>query len=67
MPCTIPWMMCESVGTDIFMIDKKHYLSTIDYHSKFPVIKQVEGFNTDNLIKTGKSIFSEYELSSKIV
>ena len=33
----------------------------------FLVIKQVKGFNTDNLIKTGNIIFAEDRLSSKIV
>ena len=31
------------------------------------VIKQVEGFSADNVIKIGKIIFSEYGLPSKIV
>ena len=30
-------------------------------------MKQVEGFSADNLTKTCKIIFSEYELASKIV
>ena len=39
----------------------------VNYHSKFPVIKQVEGFSTDNLMKMCKMVFSEYGLPSKIV
>ena len=47
----IPGGLWEAVGTDIFTIDNKHYLCTVDYHGKFPVIRQVEGFMADNLIK----------------
>ena len=43
--------MCESVGADIFAINNKHNIYIADYHSKFPVKKQVEDFNADNLIK----------------
>ena len=50
---------------DIFTISKKYYLCIVDSHCKFPVIKQVEGFSTDNLMKTCKIIFSEYKLPSK--
>ena len=31
------------------------------------MIKQVEGFSEDNLMKMGRVIFSEYGLPSKIV
>ena len=59
-----PW---ESLKADIFTIDNEHYVCIVDYNNKFPVIKQVEGFNTDNLIKILKIIFSESRLPSKIV
>ena len=47
--------------------NNKHYLLIVDYHSKFLVMKQVEGFNADNLIETWKIIFSKYGPPSKIV
>ena len=56
----IPVRLRESVGTDIFTNINKLY------HSKFSIVKQVEGFSTDTLIKTCK-MFSEYRLPSKIV
>ena len=57
----------ESVGADIFTINNKHYHSTVDYHRKFLIMNQLEGFSADNLIKTCKIIFSEYGLASKIL
>ena len=57
----------ESVGTDIFTINNKYYPSIVDYYTKLPVIKQVEGLSANNLIQTCTTIFSEYGLTSRIV
>ena len=56
----------ESVGTDIFTINYKHYIIIVDYHSRLPVVNQLQGFSTDNWIKMQDCI-SEYKLPSKIV
>ena len=45
----------------------KHYLCTVDYHSKSQVIKWVEGFNIDNLIEAYKILFVEYGFQSKLM
>ena len=50
-----PW---EVVGTDIFHFNNKHYLCIVDYNSKFPVIKRLEGLSAENLINTVKIIFT---------
>ena len=63
----IPGGFWESLGAELFTVDNRHYLCIVHYHSKFPVIKQVGGFNTDNLIKTCMNKFSEYGLPSEIV
>ena len=47
-------------------IGNKQYLCIIDYHNKYAVIKQVDCFSTDNLIKHIR-LFLEYGLPSKIV
>ena len=60
----VPW---KSLGTDIFAINNKHYLCIVNYQSKFMVMKQGEGFSTDNLIKLCNIIFLEYGIPSKIV
>ena len=49
------------------LLNKKYYLYIVDYHSKYLVIKQVEGLITDNLIKTRKTYFPEYGVPSKII
>ena len=32
-----PW---EVIGVDIFSLNNKNYLSSVDYHSKFPIVKR---------------------------
>ena len=59
----IPGISWESVGANIFTIKNKHCLSIVDYHSKFPVMKQVEGLSADNLTKTHKINFVEYKIN----
>ena len=60
-------MLWKSVGTDMFTINNNHYLCILDYHSKFPVIKQAERLRTDSLIETLNIMFSECMMPSKIV
>ena len=52
-----PWVV---VGADIFHFNNKNYLCVVDYNSKFPVIKRLEGLSAENLINTIKIIFAEY-------
>ena len=51
-----PW---EVLGVNIFHLNNKNYLCIIDYHSKFPVIKRMEGLSAESLITTMKVIFAE--------
>ena len=51
-----PW---EVLRADVFQLNNKNYLYVVDYHSKFPVIKRMEGLSGENLIATVKIIFAE--------
>ena len=57
-----PWKV---VSADVFHFKNKHYLCTVDYNSKFPVIKRLEGLSADNLIRMVKKIFAEYGIPHK--
>ena len=59
-----PW---EVLGADIFQLNNKNYLCTVDYHSKFPVIKRMEGLSAENLITTVKIIFAEYSIPCRLM
>ena len=47
--------------------NNKHYLCTVDYHSKFPIIKKTGDLSADSLILTCRIIFAEYGLPKKIM
>ena len=59
-----PW---EVIGTDIFHLKNEHYLCIVDYNSKFPVIKRLEGLSTDNLINMVKTILAKYGIPHKLM
>ena len=59
-----PW---EVVGADVFHFNNKNYLCIVDYNSKFPVIKRLEGLSAERLINTVKIIFAKYGIPLKIM
>ena len=59
-----PW---EVVGADIFHFNKKNYLCVVDYNSKFPIIKRLEGLSVENLINAAKIIFAKCGIPQKIM
>ena len=59
-----PW---EVVGADVLHFNNKNYLCVVDYNSKFPIIKRLEGLSAENLINTRKIIFAEYGIPQKIM
>ena len=52
-----PW---EVIRADMFTLSNKNYLCIVDYHSKFPIIKMVDGMSPESLILASKAILSEY-------
>ena len=55
------------LGADVFHFNNKNYLCIKDYHSKFPLIKRLEGLLAENLIATTKVIFAEYGIPHKLM
>ena len=54
--------MCRCIS-----FNNKNYLCIVDYHSKFPGIKKMEGLSTESLITTTKVTFAEYGIPHKIM
>ena len=57
----------EVIGTDVFHFNNTNYLCIIDYNSKFPAIKRLEGLSAESLINRLKIIFAEYGIPQKIM
>ena len=54
-----PW---KTVGSNIFAFNYKHYLCNVDFHNKFLVTKQVEGFYpTEFIKKTARLLFQNMD------
>ena len=65
MPYNMPGKLWETAGADIFMLNNKIYLCTVDYHSKFLVMILTVGLSANSLIEICKIMFAEYRLSRK--
>ena len=46
----IPVIPPEAVGADVYTVNDKNYLCVVDYHTKFPMIKQIVGFSVENRV-----------------
>ena len=59
-----PW---EEIGADIFTLNNKYYLSIVDYHSKFPIVKRAENTSAERLILECKLIHSTLPITKTYV
>ena len=55
------------LGADVFHFNNKNYLCIVGYHSKFPVVKRLEGLSAESLITTTEGIFPEYGIPQKLM
>ena len=63
----IPLQPWKIVGADVFHYNNKNYLCIVDYNSKFPIIKRLEGLSAENLTNEVKIIFAEYGIPCKLM
>ena len=63
----IPLRLWEVLGADVFHFNNKNHLCIVDYHSKFPMVKRLEGLSAENLTATVKVIFAEYDIPHKLM
>ena len=59
-----PW---DVLGVDIFQLNNKNYLCIVDYHSKFLVIKRMEGLSAGSLTATVQIIFAESSILRRLM
>ena len=53
------------VGVSIFTIKYNTLLLIVDYYSKFPVVRNIDGLSADNLSRVVKIVFAEFWLPRK--
>jgi len=55
---TIPDYQWQLVGTDLFELDKKHYLLVVDYLSRYPEVIKLTSTTSTMVIAALKSVFA---------
>ena len=63
----IPLRSWEVIGADIFHLNNINYLCIVDYNSKFPVIRKLQGLLAEHLINVVTAIFAKYGIPQKIM
>ena len=58
-----PW---KEIGTDMFELERKHYLLVVDYFSRYPEVIQMKTTTSVAIIDALKSIFSRYGIPEVI-
>ena len=53
----VPW---SKVATDIFSFESKSYLLTVDYTSRFPIVRELKSMSAQHITEHFRLIFSEY-------
>ena len=59
-----PW---EAVGADVFHFNNINYLRVVDYNSKFPIIRKLQGLSVKYLMNATSAIFTEYGIPCKLM
>ena len=59
-----PW---EKIGVDLFELDKKHYLITVDYFSNFWEIDRLHELTAPMVIKKLKGHFARYGIPNTVI
>ena len=52
-----PW---EVVRAEIFHFNNVNYLCVVDYNSKFPIVRRLQGLSVEHLINAVTAMFGEY-------
>ena len=60
----IPW---HTLGTDLFEVNGKNYLVIADYHSKFPIVEQMNSQSSRAVADSTKKVFSLFGNPNTII
>ncbi|KAK3745481.1 hypothetical protein QZH41_007545 [Actinostola sp. cb2023] len=62
--CTRPW---EQIGVDLFTLDNKDYLITVDYFSNFWEVDRLHSTTASNVILKLKNHFARYGCPDRVI
>ena len=57
-----PW---EVAGADVFHFNKINHLCVVDYNSKYPIVRRLQGLLAEHLINAVTAVFAKYGILQK--
>ena len=66
-PHEVPCAQWNTLGIDVFYVQKQPYLCIVDYFSKFPIVRRMERERSTDVVDILKDVFSEYGIPRCIV
>lgn len=67
-PFPVPQRPFQVVGIDLFYVEGREYMMTIDYLTKWPVVRELRNGSTGTVVvETLKEVFSDFGMPEKIV
>ena len=66
-PYELPYKPCEVVSVGIHFISKNMLPCIVDYYSKLPIMKKVDGLSADDLVRVTNIVFTEFGLLMKVI
>ena len=66
-PTGTPLHSWDKLGLDIFQLKGVHYFLTVDYFSRFPVLRRLTTLHSQGIINNLKQIFTEIGVPRSIV
>ena len=63
----IPMRPWDVICADMFQLNNKNYICIVDYHSKFLVVKRMDGLSANSPTPAVKVIFVEYGIACRIM
>ena len=67
MPREIPVRPWQIMATDIFNFNRHNYHVIVDYYPKYPFIRKLREFSSQEVINLTKRIFAELEVSERFI
>lgn len=67
MPHEIPVRPWQVVATDLFHSEGHNYLLMVDYYSKFPFVRKLKEFSSQEVVKLIKQIFGEQGIPERVI
>ena len=59
-----PWQI---VAMDLFQVGRLHYMLVVDYDSKYPKVRKLKDFSSQEIINLTKQIFGEQGIPERLI